>query len=127
MSLIDQADVNRCLALVEQWDAAKAAHSQWMATREAKVQRAQSKTDAANAAKDAHDFTVCQQPYSTSSMKKQPSPVTAVFPTVYAHKVSVFIDQHNVSFRPASRVPASGSAKRLRRQSWTSCSVPSAI
>ena len=60
MSPIDQADVNRCSALLEQCDTARAAHSQRVAAQEAKVQRAQKKADGADAAKDAQDSRVCR-------------------------------------------------------------------
>ena len=85
MSPIDQADVNRCSAMLEQWDTARAAHSQRMAAKETKVQRAQRKADGADAAKDAHDSKVSSTATLTSSVGKHRT-VTAVVPRLYAHK-----------------------------------------
>lgn len=58
VSSTGQVDTKQRLAQLEQWDTAKAAHSQRMAAQEAKVQRAQDKADAAAAAKHAHDLEV---------------------------------------------------------------------
>jgi hypothetical protein len=95
MSPIDQADTNRCLALVEQWDTSRAAHSQRVAAQEAKVQRAQKKAGGADAAKDAHDSKVSSTATLTSSVKIHFT-VTADVLSLYAHKPPTLQDNTNI-------------------------------